>query len=132
METARKKIAWYVEDDSEMIQAISLMMQLLDYEVKPFLTANAAAGELKEFRPHLLLLDIHLPEISGLDLLEFVRRRPELDRLPILIISSDHADAKVDEALEKGADGYIIKPVTLEELEEAIQGAIERNRQSQS
>jgi DNA-binding response OmpR family regulator len=114
------KIAWYVDDDADMIQAVSLMMKLLDFEVKPFLTARAAAAELKEFRPHLLILDLNMPEISGLDLLEFVRRRPELDDLPILMLTSEHTDAKIDQAMERGANGYVLKPVTLEELEAAI------------
>jgi len=114
------KIAWYVDDDSDMIQAVSLMMKLLDFEVKPFLSARAAAAELKEFRPHLLILDMNMPEVSGMDLLEFVRRQPELDDLPVLMLTSEDADAKLDQALEKGADGVVLKPVTLEELEAAI------------
>lgn len=114
------KIAWYVDDDSEMIQAVSLMMKLLDFEVKPFLSARAAAAELKEFRPHLLLLDINMPEVSGLDLLEFVRRRPELEGLPVLMLTSDDTDVMIERAMKRGANGYVLKPVTLEELEAAI------------
>ena len=114
------KIAWYVDDDAEMIQAVSLMMKLLDFEVKPFLTARAAAAELKEFRPHLLILDVNMPEVSGIDLLEFVRRESRLDDLPVLMLTSEHTDLKIDEAMQRGANGYLLKPVTLEELETAI------------
>jgi DNA-binding response OmpR family regulator len=114
------KIAWYVDDDAEMIEAVSLMMKLLDFDVKPFLSARDAAAELKEFRPHLLILDLNMPEISGMDLLEFVRRRPELEGLPILMLTSEDADAMLDLAMEKGANGYALKPVTLEELDAAI------------
>lgn len=115
------KIAWYVDDDAEMIQAVSLMMKLLGFEVKPFLTARAAAAELQEFRPHLLILEPNIPEVSGLDLLEYVRRHPELDSLPILVLTSEHTDTKIDQVMTRGADGVVLKPVTLEELKAAIQ-----------
>ena len=118
------KTAWYVDDDSEMLQAISLMMQLLDYKVKPFTNARTVAAELKEFRPHLLILDINMPEVSGMDLLEYVRRQPELDSLPILMLTYEHSDLRVANAMKKGANGFMCKPVTLEELDAAIQKAI--------
>lgn len=115
------KIAWYVDDDADMIQAVSLMMKLLDFEVKPFLLAREAAAQLQEFKPHILILDMNMPEISGLDLLEYIRRCPELDSLPILVLTSEHTDAKIDQAIARGANGVLSKPVTLEELEAAIQ-----------
>lgn len=118
------KTAWYVDDDPEMLQAISLMMNLLDFEVKPFRNARTAAEELKEFRPHLLILDIHMPEISGMDLLEFVRRQPELDSLPVLMLTYEHSDKKIACAMKKGANGFMIKPVTLDELDAAIRKAM--------
>jgi len=118
------KTAWYVDDDPEMLQAISLMMKLLDFEVKPFRNARTAATELKEFRPHLLILDINMPEISGLDLLEFVRRQPELDTLPVLMLTYEYSDIRVAKAMKKGANGFMVKPVTLDELDEAIKKAI--------
>jgi len=114
------KLVWVVDDDEEMIQAVSLLMQLLDYSVKPFLSARRAADELLEFHPHLLLLDMNMPEVSGLDLLEFIRRREALDPLPVLMMSSEFSDVQVQNAMEKGADGFILKPFTLMELKKAI------------
>ena len=88
------KTAWYIDDDQDMIQAISLMMGLLDFEVKPFLNARTAAGELQFSQPDLLILDVNMPEVSGIDMLEFVRRKPELNHLPIVMLSSEHTDAQ--------------------------------------
>ena len=115
-----KKI-WIVDDDEEMGQAISLMLKLLDCETKVFLTARDAAQTfLKGKGPDLLVLDINMPEVSGLDVLEFLRRRKEWKSLPIVMLSSEAADVVVDKALEMGADAYVIKPVTIEELEKAM------------
>ena len=122
------KTAWYIDDDQDMIQAISLMMGLLDFEVRPFLNARDAARELQFSHPNLLILDVNMPEVSGIDMLEFVRTKQELDHLPILMLSSEHTDAQVEEALNKGADAYVLKPATMEELEKAIAQAFS-NRQ---
>ena len=63
------KTAWHVDDDQEMIQAIKLMMKLLDFEVKPFLKPRAASKAFVDDRPDLLILDINMPEVSGIDML---------------------------------------------------------------
>ena len=99
------------------------MMKLLDFEVRPFLTARNAASTLLNARPDLLILDINMPEVSGIDMLEFVRSKPEFDDLPVVMLSSEHTDFQIDEALKKGADAYVLKPAMLDDLEEAIQKA---------
>jgi DNA-binding response OmpR family regulator len=118
------KTAWYIDDDQEMIQAISLLMQLIGYEVRPFLHPRTAAAELADNQPDLLILDINMPEVSGIDMLEYVRKKPEFDSLPILMLSSEHTDRQVDEALGKGADAYVMKPAMLDELEKGVNQAV--------
>jgi two-component system alkaline phosphatase synthesis response regulator PhoP len=119
------KTAWHIDDDQEMIQAVSMLLRLLDIESRPFLNAPAASRALSEGeRPDLLLLDINMPQISGMDMLEFVRRKPDLNHLPVIMLSSEDTDTQVQEALAKGADAYVMKPVSLEELEKAVSEAI--------
>jgi DNA-binding response OmpR family regulator len=67
-----------------------------------------------------MIVDINMPEVSGLDLIEFLRRRSEWRELPIITLSSESTDMMVDKALALGADAYTIKPVTIEELEKAM------------
>ena len=64
-----------------------------------------------------------MPTVTGLDMLEFVRRRDEWKSLPVIMLSSEAADVQVDTAMELGADAYVFKPVTLEELEAALKTA---------
>jgi len=112
---------WIVDDDEEMAQAVRLMLKLLDCQVKHFLNPRLAAKEfLAGKRPDLLILDIRMPEVSGIDVLEFLRRRPELDDLPIVMLSTEAADVQVDQALALGADAYVTKPVSMDELEAAM------------
>jgi DNA-binding response OmpR family regulator len=68
-----------------------------------------------------------MPEVSGLDMLEFLRRRKEWGQLPVIILSSEAADSMVDKALKMGADAYVMKPVTIEELEKAMATAFDKH-----
>ena len=101
-----KKI-WIVDDDQEMSNAMSMMFAV------------------KEHEPDIVLLDINMPEVSGMDLLEFMRRRNEWNELPIIMLSTEAADVTVDKAMSLGANGYVMKPVTLEELEKTVNTAFE-------
>jgi CheY-like chemotaxis protein len=123
------KTLWYVDDDSEMIQAVKLMLKLLGYETRPFYDARKAAKLLLAGeQPDVLLLDINMPQVSGLDMLEFIRRRDQWRKLPIVMLSSEADDLHVDKALELGADSYVFKPVTIDELEDALKTAEEKRR----
>ena len=119
---------WVVDDDEEMNRAIGLMLRMLDCEVRSFHNARTAAQTLLTGKtPQLLILDINMPEVSGLDLLEFLRRRSEWKHLPIIVLSSESADSTVDTALSLGADAYIMKPVILQELEMAMSTAFQNH-----
>ena len=125
------KDIWTVDDDEEMSRAIELMLKLLDCEVTAFHNARSAAQLFASGRkPDLLILDINMPEVTGLDMVEFLRRRPETKNLPIVMLSSEATDTMVDKALELGADSYVMKPVTIEELEKAMSAAFYKHLKS--
>ena len=118
------KLVWIVDDDEEMGRAVSLMLKLIDCDVQYFFhPRNAAQALLAGGQPDLMLLDINMPEVSGLDMLEFLRRRKEWKNLPIIMLTSEAADVTIDQAMKLGADAYVTKPVTIEELEKAMSQA---------
>lgn len=122
------KRVWVIDQDEEMNRAVGLMLKLLGCEVAAFYNVRAAAQTLLVgVRPDLIILDINMPEVSGLDMVEFLRRRPESKNMPIVMLSSEAADTIVDKALELGADSYIRKPVTLQELEKAMTVAFDKH-----
>jgi len=119
------KTIWIVDDDEEMIRAVQLMLKLLDCESRNFLSARSAALTLLAGeRPDVFLLDINMPGVSGIDLLEFLRSRKDFKNIPVVMLSTEVADVMVDHAITLGADAYVTKPVTLDELEEAIKKAL--------
>jgi len=122
---ARMRIVWIVDDDDEMSHAVTLMLHLLDWSVETFRDARSAAQKLLAGgSPELIVLDINMPEVSGIDMLEFLKMRPDLKHIPVVMLSSETTDAQVDEAMKLGANAFVFKPVTLEELEAAINKAL--------
>lgn len=118
------KQVWIIDDDEEMNRAVQLMLRLLDFQARYFLAARPAAKALLAGeRPDLIVLDINMPEVTGLDFLEFLRLRREFRNLPVVMLSTESADVLVDRALALGADTYVTKPVAVEELEAAMHKA---------
>ncbi len=122
------KEIWIIDDDEEMARAIGSMLKLLDCKSTAFLNARSAVQFLMTGRePELMIVDINMPEVSGLDFVEYLRRRTEWKDLPIIMLSSETTDTVVDEALRLGADAYVTKPVTIEELEKAMIDAFSKH-----
>lgn len=124
METP-KRVAWIIDDDDEMRQAIKLMLELLEFKVEIYRDAPSASRDLLAgVQPDVIILDIMMPGVTGIDMLEFMRQHEDFTHVPIVMLSSETTDVQVDEAMELGADAFVFKPVTLEELENVIQKAI--------
>jgi CheY-like chemotaxis protein len=120
---------WVVDDDEEMLNAVRLMLAVLDHEAVTFLGARPVARALLDGgSPDLMLLDINMPEVTGLDLLEFLRRNPKTKELPLVMLSTESSDVMIDRARELGVDAYVSKPVTLEELERAMNEAFKKRK----
>lgn len=122
------KEIWIIDDDEEMARAVGLMLKLLDCNVTAFISARTAVQTLLSGkRPQLMVIDINMPEVSGLDLIEFLRRRSEWTEMPIVMLSSEAADTMIEKAMSAGADAYVTKPVTIEELEKAMNTALTKH-----
>ncbi len=123
------KQIWVVDDDEEMLRAVRLMLALLGCEVTTFFNARSVVQAILDGgHLDLMVLDINMPEVTGLDLLEYLRRRPDTKTLPVVMLSTESSDVMIDRARGLGADAYVSKPVTLEELERAMNEAFEKRK----
>ena len=123
------KTIWTVDDDEEMLRAMDLMLRMLKFETRFFMHARPTAEALLAGgKPDIILLDINMPEVSGLDVLEFIRRNKRWNKIPIVMLSTEAADVTVDQAMSLGADGYVTKPVMIEELETVLKKALKKRR----
>ncbi len=107
-----------VEDDAAFAGALVQMAHELDFDCVVAQTAEEALALANELRPNGILLDIGLPDVSGLSVLERLKRDPATRHIPVHVVSGLE---RSQVALELGAIGYVIKPATRERLVEAIQ-----------
>jgi len=107
-----------VEDDVAFAEALVGMAHELDFDCVVAQTAEEALSLAAELRPNGILLDIGLPDVSGLSVLERLKRDPATRHIPVHVVSGLE---RSQVALELGAIGYVIKPATRERLVEAIQ-----------
>ena len=84
-------------------------------------TLQAAIKQLEKKKPDLVLLDVVLRGSSGLDLCEKIRQDPELADMPIVIISNLDSPEDIRAGLDAGANVYLTKPISQDELLEAVQ-----------
>jgi CheY-like chemotaxis protein len=107
-----------VEDDVVFAEALVGMAHELDFDCVVAQTAEEALALAAELRPNGVLLDIGLPDVSGLSVLERLKRDPATRHIPVHVVSGLE---RSQVAMELGAIGYVIKPATRERLVEAIQ-----------
>ena len=98
------------EDDAALGQGIRLALQSPAIEITVCRTLAQARAAATENRPDLLILDVNLPDGSGLELLEQVRRTSDV---PVILLTANDLETDVVTGLESGADDYITKPFSL-------------------
>ena len=106
-----------VEDDADFARALVALAHDLDFDCVVASSAEEALLQAAELRPSGILLDIGLPDISGLSVLERLKRDPATRHIPVHVVS---ALERTQVALELGAVGFLIKPATRERLVSAI------------
>lgn len=72
--------------------------------------------------PGLVLLDIKMPDLTGLDVLERIRRDPAVGRIPVLMMTASTLPGDVEESYRRGANGYFVKPSSIQELVDLLNG----------
>jgi two-component system chemotaxis response regulator CheY len=116
-----RKTVLVVDDDPELRNAIRALLDRLGYEMVEASDGNAAMSRLSSLDPHLVCLDLVLPESSGYEVCEFIRRSPRHSKTPVLIMSERAYPEDRANAVEAGADSFIAKPCSEEALRERIE-----------
>ena len=100
-----------VDDAEDCIATLGLALEtLVDVEIRPALSAEAALGALESGTFSAVITDIHLPEMNGLELVARIRENPRFRSLPILVVSADADPSTPARALGLGANAYFAKP----------------------
>jgi CheY-like chemotaxis protein len=100
-----------VDDDEDCIATLQLALETLaEVAIRPALSAEAALRALESGTFSAVITDIHLPEMTGLELVERIRKTPRFRSLPVLVLSADPDPSTPARALGLGANAYFAKP----------------------
>lgn len=126
MAPKEKEIILVIEDDAHIAEGLKLNLALQGYNVVSAADGPSGLQQWKESRPDLVVLDIMLPGIDGLSILQAIRLEDE--RLPVLILSAKSASDDIVKGLSCGVDDYLAKPFNLEEFLLRVDRLIKRAR----
>lgn len=118
------KTVLIIEDEEDAAELFAEMMRVSGFRVLKTSNSTPAIGMMSSEKPDVIILDIMMPEISGLDILRQMRRNPELAGIPVVVVSAKSMPADIREGMEAGASTYLTKPVGFLELREAVERAL--------
>lgn len=117
-----------IEDDNEIARIEELSLRKEGYAISLFSTGGAFLESLKTQKPDLILLDLMLPDIQGLDLLRRLRSDPVNSDVEVIIVSAKGLVADKVEGLDYGADDYLEKPFSVLELASRVNARFRRRK----
>jgi len=116
-----QKTVMIIEDEEDAAELFSEMMRVSGFRVIKTSKSTPAIQMMTADKPDLVLLDIMMPEISGLDILRQMRLDPALTKIPVIVITAKGMPADIKNGMEAGASTYLTKPVGFLELKEAVE-----------
>lgn len=118
-----------VDDEPHLVRTLAINLRARDYEVETAQDGRSALQAFHEREPDLIVLDLGLPDLDGVEVLRRVR---EVSEVPVIVLSARSESVDKVEALDVGADDYVTKPFGMEELLARVRVALRRNRESDS
>ena len=119
-----EKRALIVDDENEIVEVLEKMLaEQASYEVRTAHSGFASGVECERFKPHVILLDMHLGDIRGEDVLKLVRANEDLQLTKIVAMSGKLTDGQAQHLLQNGFDGYLKKPFHVRQVIEAVEDA---------
>lgn len=112
-----------IDDSSIVLMSVEKALQS-KYEVKAFSKVMRAFKYLKTTVPDVILLDIDMPEMNGIEVLSHIKEREELKNVPVIFLTSNNDKAHIYDAIKGGAADYMIKPVKEDVLMEKVMKAL--------
>jgi PAS domain S-box-containing protein len=112
-----RRVVHYVEDNETNVEVMrGVLAQRPQVRMDVSITGLDGLAAIRARRPDVVLLDMHLPDISGMDLLRHLKGDPATANIPVVVVSADALAAQIDAAIAAGAHRYLTKPVNVNEL----------------
>ena len=120
-----------IEDEEDIASLIKLQAELAGYKIHTETDGLNGYLAVEKERPDLIILDIMLPGLNGLDVCKKIKNNPDLAQIPIIIISAKSEELDVVLGLELGADDYVAKPFSLKVLFSRVKAVMRRGKEAE-
>jgi PAS domain S-box-containing protein len=122
-----RRLVHYIEDNETNVEVMrGIVSQRPQVEMTVSIAGLDGLAAVRSQRPDLILLDMHLPDISGMELLRHLKSDPDTAGIPIVVVSADALAQQISDALEAGAERYLTKPVTVNEVLAVLDDLLQR------
>lgn len=121
------ELIYVVEDDESIRELLKCALESFSYSVKSFGNAEDMLKTCREILPRLILLDIMLPNMSGLEALSRLKENHFTESVPVIMLTAKSSEVDKVSGLDKGADDYITKPFGVLELTARVRAALRRS-----
>ncbi len=116
----QKKIV-IIEDEPDTVEMFAEMMRLNGFSVHKSYGGSPAVALITEEKPDVVVLDMMMPDLSGLDVMNQIQNNPELSNIPVIIVSAMSMPHDIQAGLDAGAAAYLTKPVTYQQLSKTVE-----------
>ncbi len=117
-----------VDDEPDIVELVTHHLEKARFKAEGFYDAEGLFEYLKNHRPDLIVLDLMLPRIDGLEVCKILKNDPKTKDIPIIILTAKSTETDRVLGLELGADDYLVKPFSLRELEARIRAVLRRTK----
>jgi DNA-binding response OmpR family regulator len=117
---AAQKTVMIIEDEPDAAEMFAEMMRVNGFRVVKMFSSAPAIPMLVKENPDVVILDVMMPDISGLEVLRYMRREPSLAGIPVIVVSAKSMPGDIKTGLEAGASLYLTKPVGFLDLKQAV------------
>lgn len=113
-----------IDDDASARNLFSIILKRVGFEVITAEDADDALEKIADTTPDIVLTDVSLPGMDGIELTAMLRQREAFANVPIIVLSAFHEDAVVNRAMDAGADAFYQKPLKPTDLHEKLEALI--------
>ena len=114
-----------VEDNELNLKLFCDLLRAHDYIAEPVRDGREAVASARSFAPNLIIMDIQMPHVTGLELIEELKGDGELRRTPIMAVTAYAAKGDEERIRDAGAEGYVSKPISVVKFVEAVKALLE-------
>jgi two-component system, OmpR family, phosphate regulon response regulator PhoB len=120
-----QKTVVVIEDEPDAAEMFGEMMRVNGFRVVKSYTSGPAIEIIEKEKPDIIILDVMMPEISGIEILKIMRAKPELSQIPVVVVSAKSMPSDIKTGLEAGASVYLTKPVGFLDLTQAVENILQ-------